>query len=544
MLRIIIIFLVFFTKSVIGCNNYNNCPRSNARLIDFLKSEPQTGARYRSEDGTAWIIVENIPYTIISNKNFGGVQFFRIVKSISQQKSSDKIKICYYEIAYEKLKDDWHVQWWPFVLQQENPIMGPIYVGHGIRKRASLSHDEISVLRRKYADNNILSKAFRIIESADLAVVQDIVKILKEIKSNSTPINKDELYVLMAKDMNIITDAARCFEPGDEKETRYRPFLDLLHTLGNQGKVLGYVGQKGIFHAMNIIKKYGDILEKGELPEEYMMATSKDAIRLRIALFYINLLKNKKTNKNRINFPEYKTFCSVDYLERKKDLQNALKHTSFYEQDRFFAPSNGYIKNADLCVVFKIDDLDEVDLRWDVIEENEDPRKLIYADCSGFAQAVARQYHPSNEYLSNQRQMSYQLAPLYDALANKKMKTKGVFYDINGKPKELSQEEINGIKKFSKTIAHLESVYEPVIDPLRNIKPGDLLIERGTGEGHIMFVVEQSPKDKYKIKIIELTSFNGTGYNWSDIRLNQYNQDNLKEQNKFRVLRIKINGPQ
>ena len=127
--------------------------------------------------------------------------------------------------------------------------------------------------------------------------------------------------------------------------------------------------------------------------------------------------------------------------------------------------------------------------------------------------------------------MSYHLASIYDYLANKKMHSINKFYDIDGSTRQLDSRERNQINKFMLTIKNLSTIYEPVINPIKNIKPGDIIIRRGSGEGHVMMVVEQSSFDPYLITILELTSGKGNGFNWTQKRL-------AKENKIYRVLRI------
>jgi hypothetical protein len=402
----------------------------------------------------------------------------------------------------------------------------PAYVGHGIQKKGSLKHEEITALKKKYANNPILKKAFDIMEGADLAVAHDVASFLAHIKKNPQPsrANLDELYRIMERDKEVITSAASCFEKGKDPEKVWRPFLDLLHILGSQGEVEKYKGQHGIAHAIDILKKHEKELIRGEIPQELKNAPSRVAIDLRIALFYLDRMAALEKR----SFKTLNTFCPASYFGNAKQLEEALKETSFYENGVFYAPSNGYIKNADVCLVIRLDQLGER-------EPTDSQLKMVFADCSGFGQYVARAFHPQNERLQKERLMSYHMAPLYDALANEKMGTKDKMYSINGNTRELSINEKDLIKKYSVTIKNLKDVYEAIINPLENIKPGDLIIERGASEGHLMIAVEQDPNNKSKIAVVELTSFGGTGYNWTYEMLKSGSDKEISH----RVLRIK-----
>lgn len=423
------------------------------------------------------------------------------------------------------------------VLSDLYAFNGIIQAGHGIRKEGSLPHEEITMLKTKYSENEILKRAFALMEGADLAVHHDVALFLKRIKENHRNVDLNRLYEIMENDKKTITQAVECFDSGDDKEKTYRPLLDLLHTLGSQGNVKGYKGKKGIEYAIQMIKKYGTTLLEGQIPKELENISSNEAVNLRIALFYIDLFKTKSSSLEKRPISSLKTFCPVTYFGKEQYLKETLSKTSFYEGDMFYAPSNGYVKNADVCVGVTEDELSELSLQWTKTQSLESKKySMVFADCSGFAQAVARQFHSSNAFLSNDRQMSYQLAPLYDYLANEKMNTKGKFYDIDGSTRELTEVEQGQIKKFSLTIRNLVSVYEAVIEPLKNIKPGDLIVERGEGEGHVMIVVEQSPLNSPSIAVVELTSFQGTGYNWTRVDLTSSIQGNTM----YRVLRIKL----
>ena len=76
-----------------------------------------------------------------------------------------------YLVAFEP-----RIVWLPFLIEQQQFSMGPIYVGHGIRKMGSLPHQEISLLKQKYAQDEILSKTFDIMEGADLAIASGAQK--------------------------------------------------------------------------------------------------------------------------------------------------------------------------------------------------------------------------------------------------------------------------------------------------------------------------------------------------------------------------------
>lgn len=530
-MRNILIMLSFFLLSgstLLGvvCPKISDAEAERA-IRQILESKPRKGSVIKY-DGINWSVVEEFPQE--SEKDLTGtIKSITLNEDLSKASSTDEKKICYYLVAFEP-----RIVWLPFSIEQQQFSMGPIYVGHGIRKKGSLSHPEISVLKQKYAQDEVLSKAFEIIEGADLAVAVDLKTLLDNIKNNPTPIDRNQLYEIMKTDMETITNAALCLESDKNRgpEKVYRPFLDLLHALGNQGKVLGYTGRRGIEHAQELIRKHGDTLEKGLLPSELKAVTSKDSIHLRLALFYINLLKNKLAKGEKIALPELTTFCPFSYEARLKNLEDKLKNTSFYENGRFYAPSNGYVKNAEVCNLVRINNLADADLRWDN-KEKIDPLKMLFADCSGFAQEIAKQFHPSNIRLTSERVMSYHLAPLYDVLANQAMNTKNLYYNVDGTTRPLNHDELEQIKKYSKTVADLKGVYEAVINPLENIQAGDLIIERGPGEGHVLIAVEQSPHDKNLIKAIELTSFQGTGYNWTNQMLSSSGPET------YRVLRIK-----
>lgn len=394
-------------------------------------------------------------------------------------------------------------------------------IGHGIQKKGSLSHEEITLLKNKYAKNPVLSKAFAIIEGADRAVAHDVATLLATIKKNPKPTDEDlnKLYSIMEKDKQIISEAVNCFDSGTDKEKVYRPFVDLLHTLGSQGKIKGYSGRKGIENAISLLKKYRHKLINGEIPQQLEDAPSRVAIDLRIALFYLERFSSLEKK----SLTTYKSFCPTSYFGKAQHLENALKETSFYENGKFYAPSNGYVKNADVCFDINLDQLGE--------KEPIGPRlQMVFTDCSGFMQHVARLFHPHNEFLGKKRQMSYELAAFYDAAANEKMGTKDKMYDIAGIARELSPHEKEQLKKYSVTIKNLKDVYEAVVNPLDNIQAGDIIIERGLGEGHVMIAVEQQPDDKSQMAVVELTSFGGSGYNWTREKL---------QSAYHRVLRIK-----
>ncbi len=407
-----------------------------------------------------------------------------------------------------------------YSLKSSIPNKQIVYVGHGIRKRGSLSHEEIHKLREKYKNNKILKYAFALIEGADMAVVHDLQVLLERIQANAKKVNVPKLIKTMENDRTIIVNALTCFDSGNDKEPTFKPLLDLLELLA--------IDNQGIDKAIEMLEQYQDQLLEGKIPNELQDLSSLDAISLRIVLFYIEKAKNKTSDK--ISVKTFKSFCPVSYFGKEQYLEKSLMQTSFYENGEFLVPTNGYVKNAMVCHKVSLkDEMKDIDINW-----QSQPKKygnLIFSDCSGFAQALAQRFYPSNEFLNDKRQMSYQLAPLYDFLANKQMKTENKFYDVNGKSKKLSEHEITQIKKYSLTIKNLKSIYTAIINPLENLLPGDIIISRKVKqEGHVMIVVEPS----IPVKVIELTAFNANGYNWKNAQL----LPNINNDTKYRVLRI------
>jgi hypothetical protein len=340
----------------------------------------------------------------------------------------------------------------------------------------------------------------------------------------------------MRRDRDLITQAANAFDPGNASETRYLPFLDQLHALGNQGALLGhsYVGRKGIDGAIIYLRNNPGLL-RGVISDDLKNLSGKNAINLRIALFYVALAKKTAAGEN-FGPANLTTFFNNDYFGNNARVKNLLSQTSFYQNGRFYAPDNGYIKNADSSNSVPAD-FQGLDLGIHS-GRNLNNLKMVFTDCSGFAQYVVRQFHPANERLKD-RVMSYHLSAVYDALANEKKGTTNGLYDIYGKyNRALKAHEKNKITKFSKTISQLKSVYEPVLNPMQNVRPGDILVERSasaSGEGHVMIVVDKDTNNPSRVSIVELTGFgNSRGYKWRDLNLS-----NDTEGRFHRVLRIK-----
>ncbi len=115
------------------------------------------------------------------------------------------------------------------------------------------------------------------------------------------------------------------------------------------------------------------------------------------------------------------------------------------------------------------------------------------------------------------------MAAVYDALANERKGTSDRLYDLNGSNRRvLNAYEAGKVTQYSQTIAQLKPVYEPVLNPLQNMRPGDILVERSVNgsEGHVMIIVDQSPDDPTRITVVELTGFgNARGYRWRDLKL-------------------------
>ena len=421
--------------------------------------------------------------------------------------------------------------------EQQIDGIATVRVGHGIRTSGATSPQKIDRLIEKYKNHAVLSKAFAILEGADLARAHDQKVLLNTIRAYSNnPINMDNLFELMRKDRNFITQAANAFNPGNAEEARYLPFLDQLHALGNQGALCGhsYTGRKGIDGAIIYIRDNPELL-RGVVSDELKNLSGKNAINLRIALFYIALAKKKAAGEN-FGPSQLTTFYKGDYFGSGQSVKNLLSQTSFYQNGSFYAPDNGYIKNADSSVNLP-GDFQGLPLAA-VNGRNLNNLKMVFTDCSGFAQYVVRQFHPTNERLED-RVMSYHLSAVYDALANEKKGTTNVLYDLNGNnSRALKAHEKEKVTRFSRTIGQLKSVYEPVLNPMQNMQPGDILVERSasaSGEGHVMIVVDKDSNNPSRATIVELTGFGSNrGYTWRDLTLG-----NNTEGRFHRVLRIK-----
>jgi|GEM_PF-4608863 len=418
---------------------------------------------------------------------------------------------------------------------RQNFIEGvaPVRLGHGISSSTPAFHEKIDRLRAEHRNNPVLCKAFRIIEGADLAMAHDQKILLNTIRAHpNTPINKETLLNLMRRDRDSITRAANAFRNGNDPEDRYLPFLDQLHALGNQGSLLGhtYKGRKGIDGAIIFIRDHPELLD-GILPQALKNLTGTDAIKLRIALFYVARAKAGE----RFGPGALTTFFKGNYFGTNPSVKDLLSQTSFFQNGHFYAPDNGYIKNADSANAIP-NDFQGLDLGPNQGADFHN-REMIFTDCSGFIQQVVRQCHPQNPRLQK-RVMSYHLAPLYDVLANEKKGTRNGLYGLHGrKIRDLNDSEKSKTQQFSNTIEQLRSVYEPVLNPIANIRPGDILVERNAngGEGHVMFVVEQDSTNPSRVTIVELTGFGKKrGYAWRSLELSDRANGTF-----HRVLRIK-----
>lgn len=409
------------------------------------------------------------------------------------------------------------------VPQMVVPGMHQTRIGHG-GCQSPLQPDAISQLVQKYKDNPILAEAFALMEGADLARLYDQKLLIEGIRSHPTrAINKTTLLTLMRKDCELITRAATSLQVGNDAETRYLPFVDQLHAYGSQGRICShtYVGRKGIDGAIDLINRHPSLLN-GEVCEQLLNLKGLDAIKLKIALFYIHLMKKKAAGET-IDLTQFKTFYPGKYFGKNKEaILKFLNQTSFCQNGVFFAPENGYIKNGNFSLDIPGEIFVDAPLKW---EEGRyfNNHKMIFTDCSGFAQFVARQFHPDNNALQDKRQMSYQLAAVYDALANESKGTSNRLYNIAGSNfRPLTREEQERVSEYSPLTESLRSVYQPVLNPLVNIQPGDLIIERGSGEGHVMIVVEQDQRDPTRVIIVELSGFgDNRGYRWRSIKLKQ-----------------------
>lgn len=387
------------------------------------------------------------------------------------------------------------------------------------------SSQHIARLMEEHTDHHVLKHAFAIMAGADLAIAHDQKILLNTIQAypNDT-INMESLVGVMSRDRDLITQAACAFSPEEGSKGRhYLPFLDQLHTLGNQGALCGhrYKGRKGIDEAILYIRNNPALL-RGILSDNLQQLKGKNSINLRISLFYIALEKKKSVGEI-FELTDLTTFYKGEYFGPNQCVKDLLSQTSFHQNGSFYTPSNGYVKNGDSSIT--------------VPNRNLNNLQMVFTDCSGFAQYVVRQFHPTNQRLKT-RIMSYHLAALYDFLANEEQGTTNILYDLNGNnSRSLKEHEIEKITGHSETIRQLKSVYEPVLNPLQNIKSGDLLVERSADfsrEGHVMIVVEQDLNNPSHVTIVELTSGSIRGYTWRDLNLSNNTEDRF-----HRVLRIK-----
>lgn len=455
--------------------------------------------------------------------------------------SVDGIECSYYFILYNRSQLDLFQPFQIEILQPPTPsqVITPveiptIHVGHGVRTAGCLSHNEISTFIRRYKNHPILSQAFEIMEDADLAVAHDLKKLTLWIgQCTNTSVSKNAILTRMRDDKTLIEQAANSFTPGADEESIYRPYVDQLHALGSQGEVCRYKGRNGIKKAMSLLNEYPPLLE-GKIPECLKNATGLISIQIRIALIYVYILKREANNLD-ARLDELATLYPGTYFGTNQNTKTTLEGTIFFQNDIFYAPDNGYIKNGNAIVKFSLPDLSGLNISFDRTRNCRDSGLMLFSDCSGFAQFVARKFHQFNQLLQNSRQMSYHLAAVYDALANIKEGTSNLFYDINGNSLQLSPADKLTMAKFTRLIEDLKSVYEPIIDPVKNIKPGDLLIERGASEGHIMIAVEQNTENPNKVVIVELTgSGKNRGYRWRKTKLLK----GLNGGRSTRVLRI------
>lgn len=425
----------------------------------------------------------------------------------------------------------------PFHSHQLIEDIAAVRVGHGIWNLGAPSSQEIEKLIEKHKDHNVLGKAFAIIEGADLAAAYDQKVLLNTIRAypNNT-INMDKLFDLMRKDRDLITQAANAFYP--DEVSKALPFLDQLDTLGSQGTLCGesykgYKGRKGIDEAIVYIQRNSELL-RGVVSDKLSKLIGKNAINLRIALFYIALAKKKEAGEN-FGPANLTTFYKGDFFGPNQSIKDLLSQTKFYQNGFFYTPTNAYVKNADNSTNVP-NDFEGLDLVTGN-SRNLNNLPIVFTDCSGFLQQVVRQFHPTNECLQH-RVMSYHLSALYDFLANEKEGTTNILYDLHGNnSRPLKAHEREKVTDYRETIRQLKSVYEPVLNPMQNIRSGDVLIERSADvneEGHVMIVVSQDSYSPFRPTIIELTGGSIRGYTWRDVDLSNNTEDRF-----HRVLRIK-----
>ncbi|MDP1723868.1 MAG: hypothetical protein Q8L85_04125 [Alphaproteobacteria bacterium] len=386
----------------------------------------------------------------------------------------------------------------PIVADQLPSVDAPLIEGWynrplGRGAPTNVDHNVVKGLLNTYKNHNILKHAFNHIKAADLADIQDPILFADYIQKHGqvsandviNAMNEDKALLQRVKNLGVISE-------GHEERG-----LDF----GNQ---LSYPTEY-MSDAINLIRNHPSLL-RGKLDDALKSSKGGDAHALLQAQFYIAAVQSSQNGYKQ----QFSTLLSKigglfhKNLPSKENARNILKQTHLCVDGVLYTPAHNYVKHGDVVKKIKqqIANLPN-NMQAPGVYEN------IFTDCSGLSIMVLRKLFPDNDWIQNERAMSWHFAAAYDYLNNE-----NAGYDycyINGNKLRVGgdyyKDNCNmGIAK------KLAKMLKPV-NYYANRKAGDILVQRHTNgsEGHVMTIVDPfpNPHNSNEVIIAEMTRCSG-----------------------------------
>lgn len=357
----------------------------------------------------------------------------------------------------------------------------------------NVDHRVVKNLLSTYKNHNILKHAFNYIKAADLADIQDPILFADFIQKHGQ-VSANDVINAMYADKDLLQRVKNLNVVSEGHEERGLDF-------GNQlSYPIGYMN-----NAISLIRNYPSLLS-GKLHDDLKSAKGDDAHALLQAQFYIAAVQSSKNGYKQ----KFSTLLSKigglfhKNLPSKENARNILKQTYLCVDNVLYTPAHNYVKHGDVIKKIKqeIANLPN-DLQAPGVYEN------IFTDCSGLSIMVLRKLFPDNDWIQNNRAMSWHFAAAYDHLNNE-----GAGYDycyINGKKLTVYGDYYKD--NYNMSIAKKLAKMLTPVNYYKNRKAGDILVQRHTNgsEGHVMTIVDPfpNPQNSNEVIIAEMTKCGG-----------------------------------
>lgn len=361
----------------------------------------------------------------------------------------------------------------------------------------NVDHRVVKNLLSTYKNHNILKHAFNYIKAADLADIQDPILFADYIQKHGQVSATDVINAMYA-DKALLQRVKNLGVVSEGHEERGLDF-------GNQ---LSYP-REYMDDAIQLIRNYPSLL-RGKLDDALKSSKGDDAHTLLQAQFYIAAVQSSQNGYKQQFSMLLSKIGGLFYknLPSKENARNILKQTHLCVNNVLYTPAHNYVKHGDVIKEVKqeIANLPN-NLQAPGVYEN------IFTDCSGLSNMVLRKLFPQNDWIQNNRAMSWHYATAYDYLNNLNNEGAGFNYCyINGKKLSVGSGEYY-LDNYNLGVAKkLAKMLKPV-NYYANRKAGDILVQRHTNgsEGHVMTIVDPfpNPHNSNEVIIAEMTRCGG-----------------------------------